>query len=65
MRDTFLYASSVEKSGLEPTVEILGDVVLRPRIEEEELEYARACVQFEIEDTDMKPDQVRFGQECT
>ena len=28
-RDTFLYAASVDSKGLDATVEILGDVVLR------------------------------------
>ena len=31
-RDTFLYAASVDSRGLEATIEILGDVVLRPQI---------------------------------
>jgi len=48
-RDTFLYASSVEKSGLASTVELLGDVILRPRLKEEEIELARSAVEFDIE----------------
>ena len=40
-RDTFLYAASVDSRGLDATVEILGDVVLRPQITEEELEMVR------------------------
>eukprot|EP00095_Tigriopus_kingsejongensis_P010365 maker-scaffold2236_size18378-snap-gene-0.7 protein:Tk10365 transcript:maker-scaffold2236_size18378-snap-gene-0.7-mRNA-1 annotation:"mitochondrial processing peptidase alpha" len=56
-RDTFLYAASVDLKGLDTTVEILGDVVLRPNITDEELEYTRMAVQFEVEDAGMRPDQ--------
>jgi processing peptidase subunit alpha len=56
-RDTFLYAASVDSRGLEATVEILGDVVLRPKITDDELEYTRSAVQFELEDASLKPDQ--------
>ena len=57
-RDTFLYAASVENRGLEATIEILGDVVLRPRITEEELELTRQTIRFELEDIHLRPDQV-------
>ena len=43
--------------GLEATVEILADVVLRPKLLEEEIEYARMAVSFELEDAGMRPDQ--------
>lgn len=56
-RDTFLYAASVENRGLEATIEILGDVVLRPRITEEELELTRQTIRFELEDIHLRPDQ--------
>ncbi len=56
-RDTVVYAASVEGRGLEATLEILGDVVLRPRLSEEELEFTRSAVEFEIEDIGMRPDQ--------
>ena len=36
-RDTFLYAASVDSRGLDATVEILGEVVLRPQITDDEL----------------------------
>ena len=58
-RDTFLYAASVENRGLEATIEILGDVVLRPRITEEELELTRQTIRFELEDIHLRPDQVK------
>ncbi|RXG60105.1 Mitochondrial-processing peptidase subunit alpha [Armadillidium vulgare] len=38
-RDTLIYATSVETTGLDKAVEILGDVVLRPRFTEEEAAY--------------------------
>ncbi len=38
-------------------MEILGDVVLRPQLAEEELEYTRSAIEFEIEDIGMRPDQ--------
>ena len=56
-RDTFLYAASVENRGLEATIEILGDVILRPRITEEELELTRQTIRFELEDIHLRPDQ--------
>lgn len=56
-RDTALYAASVDSRGLEATVEILADVVLRPKLLEEEIEYAQMAVSFELEDVGMRPDQ--------
>ncbi|TRY63141.1 hypothetical protein TCAL_00342 [Tigriopus californicus] len=56
-RDTFLYAASIDRRGLETMVEILGDVVLRPNITEEELQFTRMAVQYEVEDAQMRPDQ--------
>ena len=43
-RDTFLYAASVDRRGLDATIEILGDVVLRPRITDEELDASKAAI---------------------
>ena len=43
--------------GLQATVEILADVVLRPKLLEEEIDYARMAVSFELEDAGMRPDQ--------
>ena len=57
-RDTFLYASSVDSRGLEATVEILGDVVLRPQITEDELSEVRTAIKYELENiSHLKPDQ--------
>ena len=49
-RDTFLYAASVDSRGLEPTVEILGEVVLRPQFSPEELEMCEMTIRYELED---------------
>ena len=57
-RDTFLYAASVDSRGLEPTVDILGDVVLRPLLTDDELQLSRMAINFELEDVNMRPDQV-------
>ena len=46
-RDTFLYAASVDSRGLEPTVEILGEVVLRPQFSPEELEMCEMTIRWE------------------
>ena len=43
-RDTFLYAASVDSRGLDATVEIIADVVLRPEMSEEEIDIARYAV---------------------
>ena len=45
-RDTFLYAASVDRRGLDATIEILGDVVLRPTITDEEIEVSKAAIRF-------------------
>lgn len=36
-RDTFVYAASAERHGLDTITKILGDVVLRPQVTEEEV----------------------------
>jgi processing peptidase subunit alpha len=43
-RDTFLYAASVDSRGLEATVEIIADVVLRPEMSDEEVDFARHAI---------------------
>jgi processing peptidase subunit alpha len=63
-RDTMLYAASVDSRGLEATVEILGDVVLRPKLLEEELENTKSTVNYELEDAGMRPDQVPLMMEA-
>lgn len=36
-RDTFVYAASVERHGLDKVAEILGDITLRPKLTEDEV----------------------------
>lgn len=56
-RDTFIYAASAATSGLDTVMKILGDVVLRPKFSEEELNMARQTIQFELENYQMRPEQ--------
>jgi len=56
-RDTFLYAASVDSRGLDATLEVLGDVVLRPLFNSDEMEMVENAIRFELEDIAMRPDQ--------
>ncbi|XP_043575652.1 mitochondrial-processing peptidase subunit alpha [Chiloscyllium plagiosum] len=55
-RDTTMFAVSAEVKGLETMVNLLADVVLQPRLTDEELEMVRLSVRFELEDLQMRPD---------
>ncbi|KAJ7994000.1 hypothetical protein DPEC_G00261410 [Dallia pectoralis] len=55
-RDTTMYAVSAEVKGLDTVVSLLSDVVLQPRLLEEEIEMTRMAVRFELEDLNMRPD---------
>ncbi|XP_024417978.2 mitochondrial-processing peptidase subunit alpha isoform X2 [Desmodus rotundus] len=55
-RDTTMYAVSADSRGLDTVVGLLADVVLHPRLTEEEIEMARMAIQFELEDLNMRPD---------
>ncbi|XP_078406339.1 mitochondrial-processing peptidase subunit alpha [Cetorhinus maximus] len=55
-RDTTMFAVSAEVKGLETMVGLLADVVLQPRLTDEELEMTRLSVRFELEDLEMRPD---------
>jgi len=55
-RDIFLYASSVDSRGLDETVDILGEVVLRPLFQPEQLQLCEMMIRFELEDLAMRPD---------
>ncbi|XP_034934529.1 mitochondrial-processing peptidase subunit alpha [Chelonus insularis] len=56
-RDTIIYAASAERQGLDTVTKILGDIVLRPKITEEEVNIARQTVQFELETLSTRPEQ--------
>ncbi|XP_075415934.1 mitochondrial-processing peptidase subunit alpha [Tenrec ecaudatus] len=55
-RDTTMYAVSADARGLDTVVGLLADVVLQPRLTDEELDMTRMAVQFELEDLNMRPD---------
>ncbi|XP_036710422.1 mitochondrial-processing peptidase subunit alpha isoform X3 [Balaenoptera musculus] len=54
--DTTMYAVSADSKGLDTVVGLLADVVLHPRLTDEEIELARMAVRFELEDLSMRPD---------
>jgi len=56
-RDTFIYAASAYNSGLPDVIKMLSEVVLRPSITQDELEYARQAIHFELETLSMRPEQ--------
>lgn len=56
-RDTFIYASSTDRRGLETATRVLAETVLRPKLEENEVDFARQAVQFELETLNMRPEQ--------
>ncbi|KAJ8679891.1 hypothetical protein QAD02_015678 [Eretmocerus hayati] len=56
-RDTLVYAASADRSGLDKVTEVLGDITLRPRLTEDELNVARQIIQFEIETLLTRPEQ--------
>ncbi|XP_030063492.1 mitochondrial-processing peptidase subunit alpha [Microcaecilia unicolor] len=55
-RDTTMYAVSANAKGLDTVVSLLAEVVLHPRLSEEEIEMTRMAVKFELEDLNMRPD---------
>lgn len=56
-RDTFVYAASAERNGLDTVSKVLGDIVLRPKITDDELNTARQTVEFELESLLTRPEQ--------
>lgn len=56
-RDTFVYAASAERHGLDTVTQILGDIVLRPQITEDEVNVAKQTVRFELESLHTRPEQ--------
>ncbi|XP_069604213.1 mitochondrial-processing peptidase subunit alpha [Ranitomeya imitator] len=55
-RDTTMYAVSADTKGLDTVVSLLSEVVLQPRLSDEELEMTRMAIRFEMEDLNMRPD---------
>lgn len=56
-RDTFIYASSADRRGLETVTRVLAEAVLRPKLEDTEIEFAHQAVLFELETLNMRPEQ--------
>lgn len=56
-RDTFIYASSTDRRGLETATRVLAETVLRPKLDANEVDFARQAVQFELETLNMRPEQ--------
>lgn len=56
-RDIFIYAASAESHGLDTVTNILGEIVLRPKITEAEVLAARQTVRFELETLLTRPEQ--------
>ncbi|XP_065572903.1 mitochondrial-processing peptidase subunit alpha-like [Artemia franciscana] len=56
-KDTFIYAASAESNGLNDVIRLIADVVLRPNITEEEVEFARQVVSYELENLNIQPNQ--------
>lgn len=56
-RDTFVYAASADSRGLDTVTKVLAEVVLRPKLEQIELDMARQSVLFELETIGMRPEQ--------
>uniref|UniRef100_A0A8C4X0E4 Mitochondrial-processing peptidase subunit alpha n=1 Tax=Eptatretus burgeri TaxID=7764 RepID=A0A8C4X0E4_EPTBU len=55
-RDTTMYAVSADSAGLEAVVDLLAEVVLKPRLADEEVDATRMIIGFELEDLNMRPD---------
>jgi len=62
-RDTMIYGISVETIGLEKAVDILGEVVLRPLVNDEAMEQMRMVINFELEDLNNNPNPEGLLQE--
>lgn len=56
-RDTFIYAASADRRGIETVTRVLAEAVLRPKLEINEVDFARQAVQFELESLNMRPEQ--------
>lgn len=56
-RDTFVYAASVDSRGLEAVTRVLSEVVMRPQLQDSEVDMARQAILFELESLNMRPEQ--------
>lgn len=56
-KEIAIYAVSAERNGLDNVTKMLSDVVLRPKITEDEVNSARQAISFELETLHTKPEQ--------
>ncbi|CAH1787055.1 unnamed protein product [Owenia fusiformis] len=56
-KDTLIYAISAETAGLSKVLDVLSDVVLRPKISQEEIEESQRAIYFEHESLELMPNQ--------
>lgn len=56
-RDTFIYAASADSRGLESVTRVLADVVMRPMLQDVEVDLAKQTILFELESLNMRPEQ--------
>lgn len=52
-----MYAASADSRGVDAVVRVLADVVLRPKLELDDIEVARQSILFELESLNMRPEQ--------
>ncbi|XP_071948022.1 mitochondrial-processing peptidase subunit alpha-like [Antedon mediterranea] len=55
-RDTMVYGISADREGLNEVIDILSEVVLRPKITSSELDDVGIGIRFELEDLELRPD---------
>ncbi|XP_013419990.1 mitochondrial-processing peptidase subunit alpha [Lingula anatina] len=55
-RDCLMYASSISLKGIEDGMDVISEAVLRPKLEDAEIEEARQAVAYELNLLDTDPD---------
>ncbi|XP_062606043.1 mitochondrial-processing peptidase subunit alpha-like [Saccostrea cucullata] len=54
-RDALIYAMSIETEGLEKGLDILSEVAMRPVITDEQIDYCKMAVAFDLENIESSP----------
>ena len=55
-RDTTIYAASVSQDKLEPLLELLGDTVFQPNLDDGVIAAIHEIMRFELQELDKRPD---------
>ena len=55
-RDTTIYAASVSRDKVDALLELLGDTVFQPTLDEETIAQVHEIIHFELQELDKKPD---------